>query len=72
MFPNPITFRFIDHLHEKGGGGALRLDKITSLYFYRRGIDCPNDSTLKISGAWVRAFDVSEPDVFSLHIRRYT
>ena len=34
--------------------------------------NCPLNPTLKISGPWVRAFDVSEPDVFSLNTRPYT
>ena len=72
MFPSPMTFRLIeDHIHENGGTESSKLDKITSLYF-SKGVDCPKDSTLKITGPWVGAFDVSEPDDFSLHRRAYT
>ena len=44
---------------------------IISIY-YKGGVDFPNYSSLKMSGPWVGTFDVSEPDVFSLHIRTYT
>ena len=72
MLPSLMTFRFIeDHIHENGGTGSSKLDKITSLYFYR-GVDCHLRPILKISGSWVGSFDVFEPDDFLLHVRTYT
>ena len=71
MFTRPMTFRFIeDHIHENGWTESSEIDKITSLFF-TGGVYCPKDSTLKIPGLWVGAFDVSEPDDFSLHRRPY-
>ena len=46
-----------------------RQDNIT--IFFTGGVDCPLRPTLKISGPWVGAIDVSEPHDFLLHRRPY-
>ena len=69
MFPSPMTFRFIEeHIHENEGTGSSKLDKITSLYFYR-GRKLSQRFYPENFRSWVGAVDVSEPDDFSLHRR---
>ena len=51
----------------RGGGGYLQLDKIITLLFFKKGVDYPLSPTLKNPGPSVGTFDVTEPDVFSLH-----
>ena len=70
MFSSPMYFRFIeDDIYENGRTRSTKLDKIKH-YIFTGGLNCPKNSTLEMSGPWVVAFDVSEPDVFSLHILR--
>ena len=50
----PYTWKLGDRIFQ------TRQDNTT--IFFKGGVDCPKDSTLKISGALVGAFDISEPD----------
>ena len=54
-----------NHIHENGGTESPKLDEIISLYFYR-GCRLSQNSTLKISGPLVGAFDVSEPASYKI------
>ena len=59
---------------EIGGGGEpdLQNKKKKHHFIFTGGVDFPLTPTLKISGPWVGAFDVSDLDDFSFHRRPYT
>ena len=59
-----MIFRFIeDHIHKNGGIGSSKPDKINR-YIFSGGVDCPKDSSLKISGPWVGASMFPSPMTF--------